>query len=70
VEHGIEPFIAVGRQPHHEALEERLAPVPEAPPNPDAMGAMQHRLKTKGNFSKTPGDPLPNGSDLWYSIAP
>jgi len=22
------------------------------------------------NFSKTPGDPLPNGSDLWYSIAP
>ena len=22
------------------------------------------------NFSKTPGDPLPNGSDPWYSIAP
>jgi len=47
VEHGIEPFIAVGRQPHHEALEERLAPVPEAPNNPDAVGAMKHRLKTK-----------------------
>ena len=47
VEHGIEPFIAVGRQPHHEALEERLAPVPEAPQNPDAVGAMKHRLKTK-----------------------
>ena len=31
VEHGIEPFIAVGRPPHQEALEERLAPVPEAP---------------------------------------
>lgn len=44
---GIEPLIAVGRQSHHEALAERLAPVPEAPPNPDAMGAMQHRLKTK-----------------------
>jgi transposase len=44
---GIEPLIAVGRQSHHEALEERLAPVPEAPPNPDAMGAMRHRLKTK-----------------------
>ena len=24
----------------------------------------------RGNFSKTPGDPLPNGSDPWYSIAP
>ena len=47
VEHGIEPFIAVGRQPHHEALEERPAPVPEAPNNPDAVGAMKHRLKTK-----------------------
>ncbi len=44
---GIEPPIAVGRQRHHEALAERLAPVPEAPPNPDAMGAMRHRLKTK-----------------------
>jgi transposase len=44
---GIEPLIAVGRQRHHEALAERLAPVPEAPPNPDAMGAMKHRLKTK-----------------------
>lgn len=47
VEHGIEPFIAVGRQSHHEALEQRLAPVPEAPNNPDAVGAMKHRLKTK-----------------------
>jgi transposase/transposase InsO family protein len=47
VEHGIEPFIAVGRQPHQEALEERLAPVPEAPNHPDAVGAMKHRLKTQ-----------------------
>ena len=44
---GIDPLIAVGRQRHPEALAERLAPVPEAPPNPDAMGAMPHRLKTK-----------------------
>jgi len=44
---GIEPLIAVGRQSHHEALEERLAPVPAAPQNPDAMSAMKHRLKTK-----------------------
>jgi hypothetical protein len=47
VEHGIEPLIAVGRPPHQEALEERLAPVPEAPNHPDAVGAMKHRLKTK-----------------------
>jgi len=46
VDQGIEPFIAVGRQSHYEALEERLAPVPEAPQNPDAVGAMKHRLKT------------------------
>jgi transposase len=42
----IEPPIAVGRQSHHEALAKRLAPVPEAPPNPDAVTAMKHRLKT------------------------
>jgi len=47
VDHGIEPFIAVGRQSHHEALEERLAPVPDAPKNPDAVSAMKYRLKTK-----------------------
>ena len=46
VDQGIEPFIAVGRQSHYEALEERLAPVPEAPQNPDAVDAMKHRLKT------------------------
>ena len=44
--HGIEPFIAVGRQRPYEALEERLAPLPEAPQNPDTVSAMQHRLKT------------------------
>jgi hypothetical protein len=37
----------VGRQPHQEALEERLAPVPEAPNHPDAVDAIQHRLETK-----------------------
>ena len=42
----IEPLIAVDRQSHHEALAERLAPVPDAPQNPDAVTAMQHRLKT------------------------
>jgi transposase len=43
---GIEPLIAVGRQSHHAALDEQLAPVPEAPLNPDALEAMKHRLKT------------------------
>lgn len=43
---GIEPLIAVGRQSHHAALEERRAPVPEAPLNTDALEAMKHRLKT------------------------
>jgi hypothetical protein len=42
----IEPLIAVGRQSHHEALEERLAPVPDAPQSPDAVTAMKHPLKT------------------------
>ena len=42
----IEPLIAVGRQSHQEALAERLAPVPDAPQNPDAVTAMKHRLKT------------------------
>jgi len=42
---GIEPFIAVGRQSHYPALEERLTPPPEAPKNPDAVSAMKHRLR-------------------------
>jgi transposase len=42
----IEPLIAVGRQSHHEALEERLAPVPDTPQSPDAVTAMKHQLKT------------------------
>jgi hypothetical protein len=46
VNNGIEPLIAVGRQSHHETLAARLAPVPDAPQNPDAVTAMKHRLKT------------------------
>jgi len=49
-----------GRQPHQEALEERLAPVPEAPNHPDAVGAMKHRLKTKEGKPSTP-----NGKARW-----
>ena len=47
VDHGIEPFIAVGRQSHHQALEERWTPLPEAPKNPDVVSTMKYRLKTQ-----------------------
>ena len=35
-ENEIEPYIACGRQSHNLTLEERLAPVPAPPENPDA----------------------------------
>ena len=43
---GIEPVIAVGRQPHHPPLSERFAPAPEPPKDPTPVEAMAHRLKT------------------------
>ncbi len=43
---GVEPLIAMGRQPHHPPLAERFAKTPEAPVNPTAVEAMAHRLKT------------------------
>src|SRR5580658_2823229 len=43
---GIEPVIAMGRQPHHPPLSERFAPTPAAPRNPTPVEAMAHRLKT------------------------
>ena len=44
---GIEPYIAAGRHTHNLSLEERLAPPPSLPQNPDAVAAMKHRLKTE-----------------------
>ena len=44
---GIEPYIPLGRQTHNLSLEERLAPPPSPPINPDAVAAMKHRLKTE-----------------------
>ena len=63
MDHEIEPVIAVGRQSHYEALEDRLAPVPDAPPNPEAVGAMKYRLTTtegKAFYAqrKTPVEPV------------
>jgi hypothetical protein len=43
---GVEPVIAMGRQPHHPPLSERFAPAPEPPKDPTPVEAMAHRLKT------------------------
>ena len=42
---GIEPAIAMGRQPHHLPLAERFEPAPAAPDNQTPVEAMAHRLK-------------------------
>ena len=44
---GIEPVIAMGRQPHHPPLAERFEKTPAAPDNPTPVENMAHRLKTK-----------------------
>ncbi len=43
---GIEPLIAMGRQPHHPPVAERFQAAPEAPQDPTPVEAMAHRLKT------------------------
>jgi transposase len=43
---GIEPLIAMGRQPHHPPLAERFEQAPPAPENPTPVEAMAHRLQT------------------------
>ena len=43
---GVEPAIAMGRQPHYPALSERFAKAPAALDNPTPVEAMAHRLKT------------------------
>jgi hypothetical protein len=45
-EAGVEPMIAMGRQPHHPPLAERFEKAPAAPENPTPVEAMAHRLKT------------------------
>ena len=57
VEQGIEPYIAGSREPHNQALEQRLQAPPECPAeaNADAVTAMKHRLQTaagKAIYSK------------------
>jgi transposase len=43
---GVEPVIAMGRQPHHPPLAERVETPAPAPENPTPVEAMAHRLKT------------------------
>jgi transposase len=43
---GIEPVIAMGRQPHHPPLAERCAEPPPPPKDPTPVEAMAYRLKT------------------------
>ncbi len=44
---GIEPYIAGGRIPHNQSLQERLEGDPEPPKDPTPAEAMKHRMKTK-----------------------
>lgn len=44
---GIEPLIALGREPHHRGWRERFAAAPKSPPtSATAIQKMRHRLKT------------------------
>ena len=43
---GVEPVIAMGRQPHHPPLSERFEKAPDAPKNLTPVEAMAHKLKT------------------------
>ena len=42
----VTPYISFGREQHNQSLAERCEPVPECPPDADAVTRMQHRLKT------------------------
>ena len=44
---GIEPYMAESRQNHNPTLEERFAPPPKAPEQPNTMEAMRYRMKTE-----------------------
>jgi transposase len=43
---GIDPLIAMGRQPHHPSLAERFEDTPPPPENPTPVEAMAYQLKT------------------------
>ena len=43
---GLEPLLAMRRDPHHQSLGERFADTLPAPENPTPVEAMAHRLRT------------------------
>jgi transposase len=43
---GVEPLLAIKRESHHEALMQRFATDPDAPPTTDPLAHMVHRLTT------------------------
>ena len=44
---GIDPLLAMGRQPHHPPLAVRFAPDPPPPERPTPLAVMAHRLQTR-----------------------
>jgi hypothetical protein len=44
---GVDPLLAMGRQPHHPPLAARFAPDPPPPEQPTPLEAMAHRLQTQ-----------------------
>jgi transposase len=44
---GIDPLLAMGRQPHHPPLAERFTTDPPPPEQPTPLEAMAHRLRTR-----------------------
>jgi hypothetical protein len=51
---GVEPVIAMGRQPHHPPLSERFEKAPEAPKDPTPVEAAAHRLRRQRAERSTP----------------
>ena len=47
---GVEPLIAMGRQPDNSPVNEHFGPDPKSRENPTSMEAMAHRLKTRAGW--------------------
>src|SRR5258705_10633546 len=43
---GVQPLLAMGRETHHQPLQERFAEAPPVPENPTPVEEMAYRLKT------------------------
>ena len=61
----VTPYISFGREQHHQSLAERCEPVPECPPDADAVTRMQHRLKTPARQSSIRTAQIHGGDGVW-----